>query len=242
MPNNLTSAIKKNAGSKATRKELMQKSPIPWTVLLVITLGVGALLVWPNASDWMSKQSEIKSMETEIPQLEANKQNLSLEKDVLELAFKDKAEPFIKLADQRFPTEIDGTKIAQIIEIYSVLMKVNYRSNTLELNSLSVGTTQNVDGENYAETSVSLNLLIDREMLKEVIQFLKTSRIPDELRNKVISSGGGETASIEFLNLSKLPVGRINSLSLNEERGRNQESTIDVYNAQLQVFFYSEPI
>ena len=212
---NLSSVVKKNTGSKHTRKELMNKSPIPWLVLIGMTVIAGAFLIYPNASDWLKKQSELTEMESLIPQLESENQTLSTEKETLEEAFKDKAKPYIAIADQRFPTEIDSTTITQIIEMYAILMQVNYRSNDFKLNSLSVGRPQNVDGLPFAETSVNINVVIDREMLQEFIAFLKTSEITNDLENKVISSGGGETASIEFLKLNKLPVGRINSLSLN---------------------------
>lgn len=242
MANTLNSIVKKSAGTKKTRKELMQKSPIPWIVLLVITLAAAGILVWPNASDWMSKQAEITEMETLIPQLESEQNNLTQTKNDLDVAFNDKAAPYIKTAKQRFPETIDGTTIAQIIEIYSILMKVNYRANTIELKSLAVGKTQNVDGKNYAETSANINIVVDREMLEEFVTFVKESHVSEELRNKVIASGGGENASIEFLTLNKLPVGRINMLSLNEENKANDRNTESTYNAQMQVFFYSEPI
>lgn len=221
---------------------MMQKSPVPWVMLLIITLVVSAFLVWPSANQWLQQKSAIKEMESLLPQLESENQSLTLKKDTLEITFKDKAEPFLNIADQRFPEAIDPTLITQIIEIYSILMKVNYRSNTFELNSISTGSPNNVDGANYAETSVNLNLLVDREMLKEVIKFLQHSRVTDELRNKVIASGGGETASIEFLNLNKLPVGRVNSISLNEERSPEKTNPIDVYSVQIQALFYSQPL
>jgi|GEM_PF-5790226 len=242
MANTLNSVVKKTTGNKKTRKELMQKSPIPWAVLLVVTLGAAGFLVWPNAADWMEKRETIKQMDTQIPQLESQKNNLNQTKNDLEVAFTDKAAPFIKTSEQRFPQLVDGTNVAQIIEIYSILMKTNYRSNTLDLKSLAVGKTQNVDGASYAETSVNINVVVDREMLEEFIGFIKRSHISDELRNKVIASGGGETASIEFLTLNKLPVARINMLSLNEESKKDKNNTESIYNAQLQVFFYSKPV
>ena len=243
MANNLSSVIKKNAGSKVTRKEIMQRSPVPWAVLLGITLIAAGFLVWPNASAWLEQSGAIKDMETEIPQLEVDKQSLTIQKDELEIDFNEKAEPFLKVADQRFPEIVDTTTIAQILEIYAILMKVNYRSNKFELNSVAVSGAQNVDGANYAETSVNLNVQVDRPMLEALIKFLQTSRVTDELRNKVIASGGGETASIEFLNLNKLPVGKVNSLTLNEERSRDDaESGSDQYNVQVQALFYSQPL
>ncbi|NCP67859.1 hypothetical protein GW756_05910 [bacterium] len=239
---NLNSVIKNNSGAKHTRKELMNKSPIPWLVIIGITAVAGGFLIYPNASMWIEKRSELKDMETLIPQLESENQALSTEKDTLEESFKEKAKPYIAIADQRFPTEIDTIKITQIIEMYSILMQVNYRANDLKLNTLSVSATRNVDGLPFAETGVNINVVIDREMLEQLIAFLKTSQISNELENKVIASGGGETASIEFLKANQLPVGRINSLSLNEERGRSQDSNKEVYNAQIQVLFYSEPV
>lgn len=238
----LNPVAKKNTGTKHTRKELMNKSPIPWLVLIFITLVAGAFLIYPNAKDWITKRGEINNMETLIPQLESENQTLSLEKETLEENFKEKAKPYIAIANQRFPTEIDSTKIAQIIEMYAILMQVNYRSNNFKVSALNVSTPRNVDGAPYAETSVSINAIIDRVMLEEFITFLKTSRITNALENKVIASGGGETASIEFLKLNQLPVGRINSLSLNEERSQSEAGNKEVYNAQLQVLFYSEPI
>ena len=239
---NLNSVVKKKSGSKHSRKELMIKSPIPWVVIIVATLVAGAFLIWPNASDWMEKRDELKKMVTSIPELESKNQALISNKDELNDAFKSKAKPYIKIADQRFPLEVNTTTITQILEMYAILMKVNYRSNDFELKSLSVSRPRNVDGLPFAETSANINVVIDRVMLEEFIAFLKTGEITNELENKVIASGGGETASIEFLKLNKLPVATINSLSLNEERSRNESSNKEVYNAQLQVLFYSEPV
>lgn len=239
---NLNPVAKKNSGAKHTRKELMSKSPVPWLVIIFATLVAGAFLIYPNANEWNTKRAELKNMEILIPQLESENQALSIEKESIDEDFKEKAKPYIAIADQRFPTEIDTTKVAQILEMYAILMQVNYRSNTFKINALSVGAPRNVDGAPFAETSVSINAIIDRVMLEEFIAFLKTSQITNDLENKVIASGGGETASIEFLKLNQLPVGRINSLSLNEERSQSTATNKEVYNAQLQVLFYSEPV
>ncbi len=239
---NLNSVIKKKSGSKHSRKELISKSPIPWVLIIIVTLIAGAFLIFPNASDWMDKRAELKEMVSLIPELESTNQALTNDRDLLNTSFKDKAKPYIKIADQRFPVEINTTTITQVLEMYAILMRVNYRSNDFELKSLSVGQPQNVDGSPFAESSVNINVLIDREMLEAFIVFLQTGEITNELENKVISSGGGETASIEFLKLNKLPVATINSLSLNEERSQNESSNKEVYNAQLQVLFYSEPV
>lgn len=240
MANNISSVIKKNSGSKTTRKQLMQTSPIPWAVLLVVTLGVAAFLVWPNANQWLKQTKEISEMERVIPEMEVEGQSLILQKDQLELEFRDKAEPFLKVADQRFPATVNRTTIAQVLEIYAILMKVNYRANTFELNSVSVSPPRNVDGANFAETSVNMNVVVDRPMLEALFAFIHTSQVTDDLRNKVIASGGGETASIEFLNLNKLPVGRINSINLNEERGQDEDKSSDIYTVQIQALFHSQ--
>lgn len=239
---NLNSVVKKKSGSKHSRKELMNKSPIPWVVVIVITLIAGAVLIWPNISDWTEKRGELKEMETLIPQLESSNQTLTNDRDLLNNTFKEKAKPYIQIADQRFPVEINTTTITQVLEMYAILMKVNYRSNDFELKSLSVARPTNVDGLPFAESSVNISVKIDREMLEEFIAFLQTGEITNDLENKVLASGGGETASIEFLKLNKLPVATINSLSLNEERSQNESANKEVYNAQLQVLFYSEPV
>jgi len=239
---NLNTVVKKNSGSKHSRKELMNKSPIPWLVIIFITLIAGGFLIYPNASSWLEKRAELTEMETLIPQLEDKNQTLINEKDALNDTFKNKAQPYIRIADQRFPTVINPTTVTQVLEMYAILMKVNYRSNDFELNSLSVGQPRNVDGLPFAESSVNINVVIDREMLEEFVAFLQTGEITNDLENKVIESGGGETASIEFLKLNKLPVATINSLSLNEERSQNETANKEVYNAQLQVLFYSEPV
>ena len=245
MANNLNSIIKKTKGSSTSRKELLHKSPIPWLVVLSIVLVIGAMVLWPKGSDWLSKREELKTMAVEIPKLEQRKAQMTEEKADIEAIFSEQSEAFVKIAEQRLPDELDVTKMAQIIEMYTVLMAINYRRNTLELDTIGFGVPQNVDGTNYAVISANLNLKIDREMLKEFIDFLRSSRITDDLRNKVIASGGSETASIEFLDLNRLPVSRINSLSMNEERGRDSEtgrSGSRVYNAQMQVYFYSKPL
>jgi len=239
---NLKNVLKKNGGIKITRQDLLRKSPIPWTALILITLVVAGFMVWPNASDWMDKQSKLKAMAVEIPDMETKQVSLNNEKENLEIVFNEQAEPFIRVAEQRFPSEIKADNIAQIIEIYSILRKINYRASTLELNSVAVSTTQNVDGTTYAETPVTINILADRETLKDFIAFLKTSQITDELNNKVIASGGDEIGSIEFLTANILPVARINSLSMTEERGRNQSGGSNAYNTQLQVMLYSKPL
>lgn len=239
MEKNLNSVIKKNKSFQASRKELMKSSPIPWLVLLIATLIAAAFLIWPNASDWMEKTKELKAMETDIPTLEQERQSLTNKLNDLNKAFDTKAEEYLLVADQRFPEEIDTAKLAQIVEIYAILMDVHYRSNTMKLNSLSVGSTQNVDGAGYAETSVNINVLLDREMLENFIAFLKTSQVTNSLRNKILDS---DNASLNFLDLNKLPVGRINLLSLNEESSRDKANAQTNYNAQIQVFFYSQPL
>lgn len=240
----LNSAVKKKKGPSITRQDLLKKSPIPWAVLLGITAIGAGLMVWPNASDWMQKQKDIETMVKNLPALEAKKQQLSNQKEELESEFSEKSSEFVKIADQRFPETIDVTKLAQILEIYSILVKSNYQPiKTLELASISTSPARNVDGANYAQTPVSLNLVADRETFKEFLIFLRSSQIPDELRNLVISSGGGDTASLEFLNANRLPVSRIETLSMNEERGRDEGGgTNSTYNTQLQLFFYSQPL
>lgn len=241
---NLSSAVKKNNGAKHTRKELMNKSPIPWIVILVITSVAGGFFVYPSASDWLEKTGSIKDMEDNQPKLKSEKEALTLEKDTLSQAFTDKAKPYIKIADQRFPVEIDSTKVAQIMEIYTILMQINNRGNQIELTSLSLSQPRNVDGLPFAETMMNLNLVIDREMLEEFVAFIQTGEIGTKLENDVIESGGGETASIEFLRMNKLPVATINSMSLNEDRSSSEEASNakEVFNTQIQVLFYSEPV
>ncbi len=239
----LSSAVKKNSGQKHSRKELMNKSPIPWLVLIVITLIASAFAIYPNAQEWMEKKAELKEMVTLIPQLESEKQSLTSEKDQLNEAFKDKARPYVQRADQRFPVTIDPTTMAQTIEIYSILMERNYVNNQFELNSLNVGQPKNVDGSPYAESAVNMSVVVDRVMLAELIEFIQTGVVTNDLQKKVIESGGGETASIEFLKSNLLPVGIINSISLNEETGdEDSRVKIPVYNVQLQILFYSEPV
>ena len=48
--------------------------------------------------------------------------------------------------------------------------------------------------------------------------------------------------AIEFLNANRLPVSRINTLSMNEERDRDSSGSSSVYNSQLQLLFYSQPL
>lgn len=239
---NISSAVKKNSGTKATRKELMNKSPIPWLVILGATALAGGLFVYPDAMDWLEKRGSLSEMEENLPTLESQKQDLSLENDNLTTDFESKAKPYIAIANQRYPVEIDKIKISQIMEIYSILKQVNNRQNQIELRSLSIGDPQNIDGLPMASTMVNLNLVIDRPMLEDLVGFIQTGEIKKNLEDKVLRSNGGDTASIEFLKINKLPVGTINNVSLNEERGLGDDNAREVYNAQIQVLFYSEPV
>jgi hypothetical protein len=250
---NLSSAVKKNSGSKHTRKELMNKSPIPWIVIIVAFTILGGVFVFPDATTWLSQRDSVNELSDSIPVLESEKQALSNEKgnldeDFLKLTQGEVNEEGViaidynKLANQRFPDSVDTTRVAQIMEIYSVLMQKMNRGNDIKLSSLSINQAQNIDGLPYAQNSMSLNMTIDRTMLKELIAFIQTGEITNELENKVIQTARGEGASIEFLKDNKLPVATIASLSLNESTNLDDLSSREIYSAQIQVFLYSQPI
>ncbi len=231
--------VKKNRKQTLSRQEKIRRNPIPWVVVYIICIGI-LYFIYGDIGSWLSKRSEIGDLEPSNAQMETRKKTVQAKKAEVETQFNDQAAEFLREEKQLFPEHIDTSRIAQIIEIYSILLQRNSSSSSVvELSSLNVGLTTPAETANFDETPLNLSLTLDKVSFKKYIKFLQDGKVADELRNRVISrKNKGDAASIEFLENNRLPIMSIRSINMTEDRS-SVDRPLQTYNVQMQVVLYS---
>ncbi len=232
--------LKKKPSLKLSRKDQLKRNPIPWILLFIVCGGLIYFLL-PDYSSWNEKKAEIKTLEPQNIKLQENKESLQDELAIVEAEFNEKAGDFLVKEKQIFPEKITPSTVAQIIEIYSILLQRNSASTSeMDLKSLNIGKSTIVPGKSYAETQISASFLADEATFKKFIKFMQSGEISDELRNKVVNRRNkGDAASIEFLDNNRLPISNIRSVNVSENKS-DFEGGAPTYNIQMQLVVFSQ--
>jgi len=226
-----------------SRRARMQKNPIPWILILLIS---GALFyqIAPDYKEWNQKKAEIKILAPKNIELDKESSELADKKRNLENKFTEAAKKNASLEEQLFPKKIDSSKIAQIFEIYGLLLdpqtqSLKKRRSVFEIKTLAIGNTSPKKNSKYSITPINMNLDIDKNNLKKLLTFLRDNKISDKLRDKIVDQATEGDASINFLENNILPVNTISSLSLDKVDSKDYSYT-EIYNVQLQIVLYSQ--
>ncbi len=223
-----------------SRQSKMRNNPIPWVILFIFS-GVLIYIGAPKYSEWNQKKSEIQILTPQNDELLDEKDNLLERKNKLKNQFNKAAELNANLEEQLFPQKISSSKVAQVFEIYSLLLKeAGGRSAVVDLKSLNIGSTSPQKGENYSTTSVNINIDIDKTNFKRFLTFIQNNKISNKLKDAIISKSSKANPSIDFLENNILPIGTVSAIGINKIESKQYSSRIEVFNVQLQLLLYSQ--
>jgi len=237
----LKKMAKKQAKSlKLTRRQQWRRNPIPWAVLLIITLAIGGIWVLPNYLTWSDQKSKISNFATENQQLETRTETQKKIRNQEQEKFDQLAKGTLSVESQRFPETINTNKIAKILEIYTLQLNLS-RKTYAELKTISFSTTRPSNTSDYFEMPITVSLLIDKDSFERYVEFLQTGIYDQQLTVDTISpENKGETAALEFLDNNLLPLLHIRSISFTEDGELSETFPKEVYSVQLQLSLFSQ--
>ncbi len=206
-------------------------SLLKWGILFVLLLAFLLLFVFPETQEWNTKRKEynrslvliedLQMLESEtrdlLDQKEKELQQFQQEKQLEEL--------------QTFPTSIDYSKIAQILEVYTLQLKNLVRSDYtpyFELKNIDFGRTQKTDESLYDETETTISFEADQESFEDFILFLQSGNpTPRFLSGIEMVPSQIDANSYQFLTTYKLPVLHITSIAYQPRRQNETGSSRD---------------
>ena len=216
-------------------KKTAPSSPIPWVILIVITLGIIAFKIIPKYTEWNDKKSEIKTAEQTIEKLKTEiKTNEELNRNI-KIQFEEAAKPHLEAQKQLFPTTIDITKSARIIELYSLQSNIldTNTDHTFELKNLNFSKSRQNKEVTHNFSDITLDFQTDKESLEEFIEFIQKGTLPkrftDALENPDTTT---DIADLNFLQENTLPIAHIQTLSIKEKDG--------IIDTKIQIRFFSQ--
>jgi hypothetical protein len=228
-----------NKTLKLSRQQKWRKNPVPWAVLLLLSLGFGALFVFPDYINWMTQKGGIDDLIIENQQLETDIDTAKKVRSQEQDKFDQLAKNTISIEEQRFPEQVNTNLVASILEIYALQLNLSRRT-LVDLKSVSFSNTRQSETANAFELPATISLSIDEDSLERFMDFLQTGEYDKQLTADTISAENkGETAALEYLDSNLLPLAHIRSINLTEDN-ENSDFPRRVYSAQIQVAFFSQ--
>lgn len=229
--------------NRISRRKQMKKSPIPWIVLIFVSLVIYFVFAHDNLSEWQSAKAEIKNDLELNKGLEEEIANLIIERDEAEEEFERIAKPEREIERQILPQNIDTRRIVKILEIFSIqllnIIEEDY-DPVFRLDSLNIGSPSRDDSvPGVQRTLFTLNITTDQQNLETFIRFLQTNTIPPRLEraknNGLISDE--ELPDYKLLETQKLPIMIIDNLTKSSAATPENPTALRV---SLSVFFYHQ--
>jgi len=205
------------SSQKLSRKEILQRNPLSWILLLLISFYLFFGFFLPQFIDWQKKFITLKKNEEKISGLQT--ENLSFQQtyDGLKKQFDLERAGFLQLEEFLFPQGIDIPKIIRTLEIFSIHHD-NFApyGGTFQLEMIDLGKTTSSKEGNFSETSYSFKFLADYNSFRSFVFYLQKGELPerfDENQMEIISPG-----DYQFLASRPLPLSYIDSLNSTLEK------------------------
>jgi len=196
-----------------------RNSPIPWVLLLILSLLIGGFVAFPRYQSWADMSQKIEEMAKEKPMIEQQimalqKQNESLES----MQFTAGADAQV-VDKQRLPEGIDTGKIAQLLEIFALQMDI-HPQREMDVQKVSFSSVKASDTAKYSETQMVIQAAMDYNSLEDFTKYLQNSVTPKII---VGQSKSGVLSAIEenILRTQLLPVMHIDTLEMTYGRSEN---------------------
>jgi len=241
MPSSLKIKTKSSEKTlKLSRRQKWRRNPIPWVVLLVITLLMIVTSVFPNATKWNDQKQNIKKFTTENTQLETRIDTQKKVRNQEQEKFDQLAKATLNEEAQRFPKIVNPNQVAKVLEIYALQLNLS-RKTFVDLKTLSFSNARPSRDGQYQEMPVSISVDIDEASLKRLINFLQTGAYDSQLTVDTISpENKGETAALEFLDNNLLPLMHLNSINITKNEKSSQDFPRTVFSVQIQAAMFAQ--
>ena len=222
-----------------TRREKKRRNPVPWIILLLLTVLIFIFVLIPKLKLYASLRDDLKSLELVVPQLEAEKNRFQSMNNELKIEFDRESKPYLIRESQILPKVIDVAKVARILEIYSLqvdLLSASSVNARFDLEKVDFGKRTRMKKRPYTYNDATINLVADMNSLKEFILFLQTGDLPSRLKEAKNSNVLNPT-DYRFMEDNLLPMTNIESISLIEDSKSEVEGILKV---NLKVRFFSQ--
>lgn len=220
--------------------EKMRRNPLPWIVLLALSMVFIGTLVFPQFSNWQEKKAIITTLESRLMRLSEENEAKKKEKEIKEIEFNIVAGPHLAGEKQVFPETIDASKIARILEIYALQLEnldTQTKDSFFQLEKLGFGNTRKEKGTNYSGTDLTISFLTDAQNLETFIRFLQTGKISERLQQGK-DRGQIQLVDYKFLQDNLLPVIHIDSVKLSAQKGL--EKVGETFSVQMKIVLFSQ--
>ncbi len=230
---------------KLSRSDKWKKNPVPWVVLLFLTLSVGWYFVFDDFQDLIKKKSEISDFTIENAKLTEENELLNINLNEIKVEFDKKASEAKTKEKQIFPEKIDTKRIVKVLEIFSLIL--HYNISDFSLDSINFSKPTKSKNDNYSKLQSNLRLIGSKENINNFVDFLKIGELPPKIKQKLELLNSENDSSdlsqiameLRFLKQNHLPLATLESIKINKVKSNNQNNVDDSLSAELQVIFYS---
>ncbi|MCF7918198.1 hypothetical protein K9L27_04385 [Candidatus Gracilibacteria bacterium] len=220
--------------------EKMRRNPIPWIVLLTLSMVFLGLIVFPMFSDWQNKKTLITSLESRLTRLTEENEIKKKEKEMKEIEFNIVAGPHLEGEKQLFPESIDTAKVARILELYALQLEnldTQNKDSYFVLEKLSFGTTQKEKAQSYSATDLTLGFSTDEENFETFVRFLQSGTLSERIQ-KGKDRGQIQLVDYKFLQDNLLPILHIDSIKISSrEKVGTGNTSLDI---QMKIRLFSQ--
>ncbi len=129
------------SGPRLSQQDKARRNPIPWVILLIISILFALFLVKPNFTILLAKQNEIIKLEQQKTKDEKIQTDLKQELERLKIKFNQEAEKAKSAEKERFPEKINYKLITRTFELFKI--EYNNISKELENNSNEIDENEN---------------------------------------------------------------------------------------------------
>ncbi len=234
--------LKKKFSKKApklSRADSWRRNPIPWLVLLFFIYSIGGYYIIPNGNKWITMRSEIKKFQEEEPELKSKRDNLNIEYEEIKNKYEELASETLKREQQIFPEKINLSKIAKILELYSLILAYDIDdTNYFELASVNFSPPISDEDTPYKVTNTNIKIIGARTNIYNFITFLESGRIPKPIAQKM-KNVADVSVDLRYLEQNLLPIATLDSIRINEYKSPEVDLN-NLFSVEIQVKFYSQ--
>lgn len=184
-------------------------------------------------------RSEIKKFQEEEPELKSKRDNLNIEYEEIKNKYEELASETLKREQQIFPEKINLSKIAKILELYSLILAYDIDdTNYFELASVNFSPPISDEDTPYKVTNTNIKIIGARTNIYNFITFLESGRIPKPIAQKM-KNVADVSVDLRYLEQNLLPIATLDSIRINEYKSPEVDLN-NLFSVEIQVKFYSQ--
>jgi hypothetical protein len=140
------------------------------------------------------------------------------------MKFDTEAKEYVLDEAQLFPAKLDSYYISKTLELFSIQYSLLSATSALRVERLSFSAGKE-------KSALTLDILCTEDTLKEVIAYLQSGNLPDE----IITNTNLDANDVEYLRSHKLPIAHIDSIRV------SPSNDSDIYNrVSLKVSLFTQ--